>query len=237
MCWHRIDAVAAAAFRRARVSPASWRQRFPDARLKIHLRLNIVRILWTLLVIFHGKLWIFETQIIEFFFHFAQQWTVNHNSRFVKVKIRRSEFFNDGTCWRMILNSFSQLFIGDNREPLFSCLPPIFFKKNSTRDVLLANILWDVLVLCAHWTLFFRTFCGNVLVLVDVADVHQCSKVDLPYLLFLCAFFMTSFHSFSIVAFCIWNQHCLGWKIFGLILLGFPKHASLRDLQTLLNHT
>ena len=30
----------------------------------------------------------------------------------------------------------------------------------------------------------------------DVADVHQCNKVDFPYLLFLCAFFMTSFHSF-----------------------------------------
>ena len=29
---------------------------------------------------------------------------------------------------------------------------------------------------------------------------------------FVCAFFMTSFHSFSIVAFCIWNQHGLGMK-------------------------
>ena len=46
MYWRRVDAVAAAAFRKARVPPASWRQRFPDARLKIHLRLNIVRILW-----------------------------------------------------------------------------------------------------------------------------------------------------------------------------------------------
>ena len=42
----------------------------------------------------------------------------------------------------------------------------------------------------------------NVLVLLNVADVHQCGKkVDIPYLLFLCAFFMASFHSFSIVAF------------------------------------
>ena len=42
---------------------------------------------------------------------------------------------------------------------------------------------------------------GGVLVLLNVADVHQCITVDFPYLLFLCAFFMTSFHSFSIVAF------------------------------------
>ena len=53
----------------------------------------------------------------------------------------------------------------------------------STLEIALANIHWDVLVL------------------FDVADVHQCNKVDFPYLLFLCAFFMTSFHSFSIVAF------------------------------------
>ena len=41
----------------------------------------------------------------------------------------------------------------------------------------------------------------DVLELLDVADVHQCNEVDFPYLLFLCAFFMTSFHFFSIVAF------------------------------------
>ena len=53
----------------------------------------------------------------------------------------------------------------------------------STVEIVLANILRDVLVL------------------LDVADVHQCNKVDFPYPLFLCAFFMTSFHPFSIVAF------------------------------------
>ena len=71
---------------------------FPDARLKIHLRFNVVRILWFLLVTFYGTLWRFATQIIEVFFQFAQWWTVIHNPRFVKIHTRHSGIFNDGTC-------------------------------------------------------------------------------------------------------------------------------------------
>ena len=44
MYWHRITAAAAAAFRGGRVLRASWRQPFPDARLKIHLRFNVIHI-------------------------------------------------------------------------------------------------------------------------------------------------------------------------------------------------
>ena len=55
MYWHEIAAAAAAA-------AASWRQRFPDARSKIHLRFNVVRIL------FHGRLWRFAIHIIEVLF-------------------------------------------------------------------------------------------------------------------------------------------------------------------------
>ena len=101
MYWHRIaaaPAAAAAAFRGGQVLPASWRQRFPDARLKIHLRFHVVRILWTLLVTFHGTLWRFATQIIEVFFLFAQWWTVIHNPRCVKIHTRHFGIFNDGTC-------------------------------------------------------------------------------------------------------------------------------------------
>ena len=54
---------------------------------------------------------------------------------------------------------------------------------------------------CPHQRLFLVTFHRNVLVLLDVADVHWCNTVNFTYLLFLCAFFMTSFHSFSFVAF------------------------------------
>ena len=62
----------------------------------------------------------------------------------------------------------------------------------STLEIVLANIHWDVLVL------------------LNVADVHQCSKVDFPCLLLWCAFFMTSFHSFFHCCLCIWNEHC--WR-------------------------
>ena len=72
MYWHRIAAAAAAAFREGQVLTASWRHKFPDARLRIHLRFNVVRFLWSLLVIFHGMLWRFATLIIEVFFLFAQ---------------------------------------------------------------------------------------------------------------------------------------------------------------------
>ena len=101
MYCHRIAAAAAAAaaaFRGGRGLPASWRKRFPDARLMIHLRFNVVRILWALLVIFRGKLWRFATQIIEVFFLIAQWWTVVHNARFVKNQKKHSGVFNDGTC-------------------------------------------------------------------------------------------------------------------------------------------
>ena len=83
----------------------------------------------------------------------------------------------------MILNSFSLLFIDDNRQPHRFMIVPISNFIISTLEIALANIHRDVLVL------------------LEVADVHQCSKVDFRYLLFLCAFFMTSFHSISIVAF------------------------------------
>ena len=97
MYWHRIVA-AAAAFRGGQVLPASWRQRFPDARLKIHLRFNVARILWALLVMFHCRLWRFATQMIEVFFLFAQWWTVIHNPRLIRIQIRHSKIFHDGTC-------------------------------------------------------------------------------------------------------------------------------------------
>ena len=72
------------------------------------------------------------------------------------------------------------------------------------------------------------TFHQDVLVLLDVTDVHQCNKVEFPYLLFLCVFFMTSFHPLSIVAFAtgisiVWSEKSL------CILLSFPRHASLRN--------
>ena len=71
----------------------------------------------------------------------------------------------------------------------------------STVEIVLANIPPDVLVLMSTLEIALANILRDVLVLLDVADVHQCNKVDFPCVLFLCAFFMTSFHSFSIPAF------------------------------------
>ena len=53
----------------------------------------------------------------------------------------------------------------------------------STLEIALANIHRDVLGL------------------LDVADVHQCNKVDFPCLYILCAILKTTLHSFFTVAF------------------------------------
>ena len=90
----------------------------------------------------------------------------------------------------------------------------------------------DVLVLLSTLEIVHR----DVLVLLNVVDVHQCSKVDFPCLLLVCAVFFTSFHSFFIVAFAS-GSTLLGWKIFCSC---FSVSRSMRlwetDLQSLLNH-
>ena len=71
----------------------------------------------------------------------------------------------------------------------------------STHEIALANIHQDVLVLMSTLEIVLANILRDVLVLLNVVDVHHCNELDFLYLLFLCAFFMTSFHSFSIVAF------------------------------------
>ena len=77
----------------------------------------------------------------------------------------------------------------------------------------------------------------DVLVLLDVADVHQCNKVNFPYLLFLCALFMSSFNSFFTVAFSsgidiAWvKDFCSCFSVSRGMRLGET------DLQSVLNHT
>ena len=63
---------------------------------------------------------------------------------------------------------------------------------NISIEIALANILQDVLVL------------------LDVTDVHQCSKMDFPYLFVLCAFFTDLLSFLFHYRLFIWNQHCMG---------------------------
>ena len=130
---------------------------------------------------FHGGLWMFATQIIRVFFLFAQWWTVIHNPQLLRIHVGHSGIFNDGTCsggWFWIHSRNFSLMTTVNH--FANDCPTLNFHNFHT---------WD----CSreHSPGFTRTFGGG----------GCCSKVDFPYLLFLCAFSMTSFHSFSIVAF------------------------------------
>ena len=90
---------------------------------------------------------------------------------------------------------------------------PILILIISTLETALANITRDVLVLS------------------EVADVHQCSKVDLPCLFFF--YFCVPSLRPSFIPFPLSPFHLeltlLGLKDLLFVLLGFPRHASLRD--------
>ena len=68
----------------------------------------------------------------------------------------------------------------------------------------------------------------DVLVLLDVTDVHRCNKVDFPYLLFCVPSLFPPFIPFSL--FPLHLESALhGMKDLLFMLLGFRRHASLRD--------
>ena len=235
MYWNGVAAVAAAAaavYRGGRVLPASWRQRFPDARLKVHLRFNVVRILWALPVIFHGRLWRFATQMIEVFFLSAQWWTLIHNPRFVKLHIRHFGIFNDGTCtggWFCIQSRDFSLVTTVN-DFVNECT-----NFNFLHTFLLHRSSLEVRVQLFHLGLIISTLeialaniHRDVLVLLDVAHVHQCNKMDFPYLCFCLPSSWPPFISCPSLPFHL-ESTLLGLKDLLLILLGFPRHASLTD--------
>ena len=233
-------AAAAAAFRGGRVLPASWRQRFPDARLKIHLRFNVVRILWALLVIFHGWLWRFETLIIEVFFLLAQWWTVIHNRELVKIHTEHSAIFNDGTCtgeWFWIHSrNFSLMttvnhFVNDCPNLKFLPLFPLRRSSLEVRVQILHLGLKNVYTWacsCEHFPGCTRTFwCG------ECPSMHQ-SGLSFPFVL---PSLWPPFFLFHCRLF-IWNQHCLRWKTF---FWYFSVSRGMRlwktDLQKCPNHS
>ena len=85
----------------------------------------------------------------------------------------------------------------------------------STLEIALANIPRDVLVL------------------LDVADVHQCNKVDFSYLLFFMCLLYDLLSFLLHCRLCICNQHCLDWKIFYSY---FSVSRGMRLCQSLVNH-
>ena len=188
-------------FEEAEFLPASRRHRFPDAGLKILLRFNVVRILWTILVIFHGGLGRFATQIIEVFFLFAQWWTTIHVPRFVKIPIGHSEILNDGTCagrW-FFIHSCNLSLVTTVNHFVDDC-----HHSNFLLSFLLDRSCLEVRAQLVHLGLIiFHIALANihrdVFALLDVADVRHCRQRGLSFF-FWCLLHDAPFLSFSIVA-------------------------------------
>ena len=78
---------------------------------------NVVRMLWTLLVILHGRLGRFEARTIDVLFLLAQLWTVIHHPRLSKFIWNYSGASNDGTCTGRYLRILSCNFFNWNQQP------------------------------------------------------------------------------------------------------------------------
>ena len=153
------------------------------------------------------------------------------NPRLIKIHVRHSGALNDGACtggfWIRSCN-FSLVttvnhFVNDCTNSVFSVFVPAssittFMKfvysfciwVISTHEIALANILRDVLVL------------------LDVADVHQCNKVAFPYLFCFVPSLWLPCISFSLLPLHL-KSTFLGVKDLLFVLRGFPRHASLRN--------
>ena len=108
----------------------------------------------------------------------------------------------------------------------------------STLEIALANILQDVLVLMSTLVIVLANILQDVLVLLNVGGCPsmQLSGLSLHFV-FVCLLYDLLSFLFHCRLF-IWNQHCLGWKIFYSY---FSVSRGMRlwetDLQSLLNHT
>ena len=83
-------AAAAAAFRGGRGCPYRGGNSMHAWRFNLHF--DIVRILWALPIIYHGRFWRFETHIIQVVFLRAQRGTVAHHGRVVTMIFIHNSF-------------------------------------------------------------------------------------------------------------------------------------------------
>ena len=139
------------------------------------------------------------------------------------------------------LNSFSQLFIGDNRQPLRQWLSQFKICALVPASSIFSGSSCTAL---SSWLDYFHTWdcsreyspgctrthgCGGCPSVQrsgrSSSTVFMCFLHDLLSFLFYCRL-------------CIWDQQYLGWKIFGQY---FSVSRGMRlwetDLQSLLNHT
>ena len=150
-------------------------------------------------------------------------WTVLLHPRIIKIHIRRSDMFNDGTCTGWYFLNFSCNLIGQSRR-IYSFFVDLSHELFGNEMMLLPQLMsFSITVFCPRTSittnLYLRTNSSSPKLFLtwrnnsvlsnspkectqtsELMDVHQCDKKDFPYL-FWSAFFITFFHSLSIVAF------------------------------------
>ena len=214
-------------FRGSGIFPLCGCNGFPMHAGRFDLRFNVVRILWTLLVIFHGGIGRFEIHIIEVLFLLAQFWTVISHPRI--IKIRSCNFYGHTGQ-----NCSPQNPQWSKRSERYGLPLNSVTKFSSVRDLLTIKKSSLMYKFFRH-KLFLTWGNNNVLsntsrkctCTFELVDVHQCNTVDFPCGSFVCLL-KTSFHSFFTAAFASGINIAWGERPFAHTL-DFPRQASLRD--------
>ena len=135
--------------------------------------------------------------------------------------------------WKTTLNSKLSLVSTVNHfvnDSLITKILPFFLRRRSSLVVRVR--LLNLSLKIATLEIALANISRDVVVLLDVADVHQCNKVDFPYLLFLCAFLQNLLSFLFHCPLSIWTQHCLKWNMFCLC---FSVSWSMRLWEKLQN--
>ena len=197
-------------FEEAGIYPHRGGNGFPMHAKKFDLHFNVVRILCTSLVIFHGRPGRVETHICRGSLLFCTMTNRNlFNPRLIKIHVRHSGALNDGTCtggfWIRYCN-FSLVttvnhFVNDCTNSVFSVFVPASSITSFVKFVY-SFCIWVISTL----EIALANIPRDVLVLLDLVDVHQCNKVAFPYLFVLMPSLWLPCISFSIVAFSVWIE-------------------------------
>ena len=233
-------AAAAAAFEEAGIFPLCGGNGFPMHARRFDLRCNVVRILWTILVVFHGGLGRFEVHIVEVLFLLAQ--FLNRNSPSTNFQ-HSSENSREYSMMVFVLGYWFSRELFGNEIMLLSRLMSFSITNFScVRESLMTKIFSYVHI--RQVQNYFLTW-GNNIVLSnsprectytsELVDVHQCNKVDFPC---CCAAVWHSFIPCPLLPLHL-ESTLLGVKDLLFTLLGFPRGQRLwkTDLQNCLNHS
>ena len=245
-----VAAAAAAAFEEARIFPLLWRQRFPDAHLKIWPSFQLCSNLVNHTRDVHGRLGRFE---VHYRSSLPSCAILNRNSPSTNYQ-HSSGNSPEYSMMVLVLGDnfefFLHFFIGQESTYffLFVGVSHELFGKEMMLLPRLMSFSITIFHLCENHkkklylcttsssSKLFLTWGNNVVLsnslrectcTIELADVHQWNKVDFPCCCFVCLY-ITSFHSFSTAAFTSGINIAWGERSFAHTL-DFLRQASLKD--------